>query len=126
MIEHKQRRFGWVGRSCPTCPLSVDKGKLMIVDYQHYIINVNICKLAFTIKHSSTIIPPQWFTTLQKLALDKHMMSQDVCTHWNSTYNMLAFTYHYKDALNKITAICEMKLRDYKIEPEEWNIVCQL
>jgi len=39
---------------------------------------------------------------------------------------MLAFAYDYKDALNKITALHEMKLRDYKIELEEWEVVKQL
>ena len=53
-------------------------------------------------------------------------MPRDVHTRWNSTYDMLTFAYHYKDALSKITAVREMKLRDYEIEPEEWNIVRQL
>jgi hypothetical protein len=39
---------------------------------------------------------------------------------------MLAFAYEYKDALNNITALREMKLRDYEIEPEEWEVVRQL
>jgi len=53
-------------------------------------------------------------------------MPRDVQTRWNSTYDMLAFAYNYKDALNKITALREMKLRDYEIEPEEWEVVKQL
>ncbi len=39
---------------------------------------------------------------------------------------MLQFTYKYKDAINKITDTHEMKLRDYEIEPHEWDIVKQL
>ena len=39
---------------------------------------------------------------------------------------MLTFAYDYKDTLNKITALREMKLRDYEIEPEEWEVVKQL
>lgn len=39
---------------------------------------------------------------------------------------MLTFAYEYKDALNKITAMREMKLRDYEIELEEWDVIRQL
>jgi hypothetical protein len=39
---------------------------------------------------------------------------------------MLQFAYEYKDAINKITDMCKMKLRDYEIEPHEWDIVKQL
>ena len=53
-------------------------------------------------------------------------MPQDVRTRWNLTYDMLDFAYEYKDALNKITALREMKLRDYEIEPEDWEVVKQL
>jgi len=53
-------------------------------------------------------------------------MPRDVRTRWNSTYDMLDFAYDYKDAVNKITAIREMKLRKYEIEPDEWEMVRQL
>jgi len=53
-------------------------------------------------------------------------MPWDIHTCWNSTYNMLTFAYKYKDALNKIIAMCEMKLWDYEIEPEEWDVIRQL
>jgi hypothetical protein len=53
-------------------------------------------------------------------------MPRDVRTRWNSTYDMLTFAYEYKDALNNITAMREMKLRNYEIEPEEWDSIKQL
>jgi hypothetical protein len=53
-------------------------------------------------------------------------MPHDVRTRWNSTYGMLTFAYDYRDAINKITANREMKLRDYEIDEDEWNIVKQL
>ena len=85
-----------------------------------------IRKLAFAIKNSSTVILPQWFETLKELELDERVMPRDVRTRWNSTYDMLVFAYQYKDAINDITAIREMKLRNYEIEPEEWEIIKQL
>jgi len=39
---------------------------------------------------------------------------------------MLDFAYQYKTAINKITDIRDMKLRDYEIEASEWEIVRQL
>jgi hypothetical protein len=49
-------------------------------------------------------------------------MPRDVRTRWNSTYDMLTFTYNYWDAINTITANREIKVRNYEIE-DEWNIV---
>jgi hypothetical protein len=53
-------------------------------------------------------------------------MPHDVYTCWNATYDMLDFAYQYKWAINKITDIHEMKLREYKIEAHEWEVVRQL
>jgi hypothetical protein len=39
---------------------------------------------------------------------------------------MLDFTYEYKDTINQITDRHNIKLRDYKIEPYEWDIIKQL
>jgi len=64
--------------------------------------------------------------TLQELCLAERIMPRDVHTRWNSTYNMLTFAYQYKDALNKITAMREMKLRQYEIDQEEWDVIRQL
>ena len=53
-------------------------------------------------------------------------MPRDVRTRWNSTYDMVAFAYDYKDAVNEITSIRELKLRKYKIDEDEWEILQQL
>lgn len=39
---------------------------------------------------------------------------------------MLNFAYEYKQAVNEITDIRDMKLRAYEIEAHEWNLVRQL
>ena len=54
------------------------------------------------------------------------MIPRDVRTRWNATYDMLDFAYQYRVAINKITDICDMKLRAYKIEAHEWETVRQL
>ena len=39
---------------------------------------------------------------------------------------MLSEAYHFKVAVNKITDMRDMKLRQYEIESHEWEIVRQL
>jgi hypothetical protein len=85
-----------------------------------------ICKLTFAIKNSSTLTLPQWYWILEALSLDTQVMPHDVHTRWNATYDMLDFTYQYKQVINKITDICKMKLHEYKIEAHEWEVVQQL
>ena len=53
-------------------------------------------------------------------------MPRDICTRWNTTYNMLDFAYQYKKAINKITDIQDMKLYLYELEAHEWEVVQQL
>jgi hypothetical protein len=82
-----------------------------------------ICKLAYTIKNSSTIALPQWYCILEGLSLEARVIPRDIRTRWNATYDMLDFAYRYKKAINKITDIRDMKLRMYEIEANEWEIV---
>jgi hypothetical protein len=52
-----------------------------------------IRKLMFAIKNSSTIALPQWFRILEDLKLEVRVMPHDVCTRWNTTYDMLNFAF---------------------------------
>jgi hypothetical protein len=54
------------------------------------------------------------------------MMPQDVTTQWNSTYNMLEFALAYRAALDGISGDREMKLRQFEMDEEEWEVACQL
>jgi hypothetical protein len=59
-------------------------------------------KISFAIIHSTTILLPLWFTTLEKLKLDKKKMPHDVRTRWNSTYDMVQFALQYHSAIDNI------------------------
>ena len=83
-------------------------------------------KTAFAIKNSSTIILPAWFSLLEDLELDARMMPRDVRTHWNSTFDMLDFAVEHAEALDTITADRELKMRQYELSDEDWDIARQL
>ena len=85
-----------------------------------------IRKLVYTIRNSSTLILPAWYRILSSLSLDKRVIPHDVRTRWNATYDMLDCAYEYRKAINKITDIRDMKLRQYKIDGHEWEIIRQL
>ncbi|KAF8952903.1 hypothetical protein BDZ97DRAFT_1601526, partial [Flammula alnicola] len=71
-------------------------------------------KAAHAIKKSTTIILPEWYAILDRMAqaskekgkqpLSTRIMPRDVTTRWNYTYEMLDFAYTYRDAYNQVTA----------------------
>ena len=77
-------------------------------------------------KDSTTIILPQWFTTLEDLDLGQRMMPRDVTTRWNSTYDMLEFAVEYREGIDSITGNLNMKLRQYELSEEDWEIATKL
>jgi hypothetical protein len=93
-------------------------------------------KAAYAIKNSSTLILPEWFVILERMAKDAveqnktplscRMMPRDVAIRWNSTYKMLSFAYTYRQAYNELTDNQGMKLRKYEVLDKEWEIVNQL
>lgn len=53
-------------------------------------------------------------------------MPRDVSTRWNSTYDMLEFAIEYREALDSITGNQKMKLRQYELAEEDWEIATKL
>ncbi|RXW23667.1 hypothetical protein EST38_g2184 [Candolleomyces aberdarensis] len=95
-------------------------------------------KIAFSVKNSSTIILPRWRAILKELIeaqddslpteelLTDRMIPRDVATRWNSTYEMVSFAYKYRRTIDKLTADRDMKLRQYELTSDEWEIAHQL
>ena len=53
-------------------------------------------------------------------------MPRDVCTHWNSTYDMCSFAEAHCDVIDTFTAEKELNLQKYHLSLCEWDIVEQL
>ena len=53
-------------------------------------------------------------------------MPRNVKTRWNSTYDMLEFAVEYREALDSITRNQKMKLRQYELNEEDWEIATKL
>lgn len=99
---------------------------------------VQLRKLAYAMKRSTTILLPRWKEILEEIAaaeianpsnkkpLPVRIMPRDVSTRWNSTYEMLKFAYLYREAIDKITGERALKLRDYELLESEWETVKQL
>jgi hypothetical protein len=93
-------------------------------------------KTAFAIKNFPTIILPKWNSIFEQMAvvskekgktpLSVRMMPRDVSTRWNSTFDMLDFAMTYRRALENLTGILGMGLRDYELSNNDWDIVKDL
>ena len=54
------------------------------------------------------------------------MMPRDVTTRWNSTFDMLDFAVKHITAIDAITSDRDMKLRQYELSEDEWDVARQL
>ena len=54
------------------------------------------------------------------------MILRDVSTRWNSTLNMLDFAVEHITAIDTITGDREMKLRQYELNEDDWEMAHQL
>jgi hypothetical protein len=86
-------------------------------------------KVAFAVKNSTTIILLQWFAILQDLEISERMIPCDVTTRWNSTFDMFDFAVEHVtaiSAINSITSNRDMKLRQYELSKDGWDVAHQL
>jgi hypothetical protein len=67
------------------------------------------------------LLLPEWEKIVLKQNLKMRIMPRDVSTHWNSTFNMLAFAVKYKDAICTITSHIDCNLLDCQLTKEEWG-----
>ena len=53
-------------------------------------------------------------------------MPRDVATCWNSTFDMLHFALKYREAIDKMTSDRKNDIRDYEMDPQEWDLAKHL
>ena len=87
---------------------------------------LQVRKLAYKIVHSSTILLPAWKMCLVELNLLLRIMSRDVTTRWNSTYDLLHFVVMYRSTVEQFTSDRQNDLRQYELKEAEWVIVTEL
>ena len=63
---------------------------------------------------------------LQDLKVAKRMIPCDVSTWWNLTFDMLDFAVEHITAIDTITGDHEMKLRQYELNEDDWEMARQL
>jgi len=61
-------------------------------------------KISFKVIYSTTIVLPSWRRLLEELKMKEWIIPRDVAMHWNSTYDMLAFAFEYRKAIDALTA----------------------
>jgi hypothetical protein len=70
-----------------------------------------------------------WSTIFPKKAKKRDwtgLLSTNVTTRWNSTYDMLEFAVDYQEAIDSITGNQKIKLRQYELSEEDWEIATKL
>ena len=87
---------------------------------------LQLCKLAYKIVNSSTLLLPAWRMLLEQLKMADRLMPCNVRTRWNSTFAMLEFAVCYRKLLDLLSGERENGLRDFEMSEAEWKLASQL
>ncbi|KIK72440.1 hypothetical protein PAXRUDRAFT_180663, partial [Paxillus rubicundulus Ve08.2h10] len=85
-----------------------------------------LCKLAFKIIHSMTIVLPARQKILSELRMTVSFMPRDVATRWNLTFDMLEYALKHRRAVDVVTQQHELGLRKFELSDNEWLVIEQL
>jgi len=69
-----------------------------------------LCRCSFAIVQSTTIALPAWHHHCEAHKIKSCVLSCDVVTHWNSTFDMLNFAVQYRAVIDAMTADKSLKL----------------
>ncbi|KIK25276.1 hypothetical protein PISMIDRAFT_50784, partial [Pisolithus microcarpus 441] len=85
-----------------------------------------VCKLAFKIIHSMTILLPTWDTTCKEVGMGMRCILWDVLACWNSTFDMVSFIIEYSTPVEVLTDKHYLSLAAYALDEHEWLVLGQL
>jgi len=83
-------------------------------------------KIAHMTIHSPTVLLPRWFASCRKADLKERKIPRDVCTRWNSTFDMIKFCIDYKSAIQDYTAGFDGNMSVLDLHEDEWIVAEQL
>ncbi|KAG2030877.1 hypothetical protein BDR03DRAFT_810762, partial [Suillus americanus] len=92
---------GWVDEVQALTDEECKKLQVGIKPLRHML--VKLCKLAYKLIHSTTLLLPAWKMILEELKLGDRIMPHDVSTWWNLTFDMLEFALEYREVIDAIT-----------------------
>ena len=120
-------RGGGAGQKRAACQIDIVQGLLIptLTSFADQC-ELQLRKIAYAVKNSTTILLPEWYRTLATHQLSHRIMPRDVSTCWNSTYDMVEFAVEYRTAIDTMTAARDLDLRRYELIPEEWKIAVEL
>ncbi|KAG1839908.1 hypothetical protein DFJ58DRAFT_644076, partial [Suillus subalutaceus] len=85
-----------------------------------------LCKLSYKLINSTTIFLPAWHKILLDLQMTPMNMPRDVCTCWNSTFDMLDNAVVHWEAIDTVTQRHDLGLRKFELVDSDWEIASQL
>ena len=85
-----------------------------------------ICKLAFKVIHSSTVILPAWKELMKELKMTMSFLPRNVATRWNLTLDLLDYALRHRKVVDGVTQKRDLGLRKYEVLDAEWVIMEQL
>ncbi|KAG0699300.1 hypothetical protein DFH29DRAFT_809241 [Suillus ampliporus] len=87
---------------------------------------LKLCKLSYKLINSTTILLPAWRKILLDLQMTPTNMPRDVCTRWNSTFDMLDYAVVHREVIDTVTQRRDLGLRKFELVDSDWEIVSQL
>ncbi|KAF8992805.1 hypothetical protein BDQ17DRAFT_1179942, partial [Cyathus striatus] len=69
-----------------------------------------VWKVTYKIIYSTTDLLPAWIACLEELGQPIKLIPRDMCTRWNSTYDLLLFLLEHRRAYTQFTGDARNKL----------------
>ena len=85
-----------------------------------------LCKLAFKVVHSMTIVLPAWRVICRDLELEPCLIPRNVSTCWNSCCDMVDVGVDYREAVDGVTQCRDLGLRKFELSDHEWEVLGEL
>ena len=76
--------------------------------------------------NSTTKLLPAYKRHLKGLSLPVRAALRVALTRWNAVYDLVEYSYEYRNAIDKFMAMKENGMRELELSEDEWELVRQL